>query len=54
MKDSLFGFKDSIEREEFIIVVPVLLFFAWLGYYLLDGSSPVSYTHLTLPTILLV
>lgn len=40
MKDSLFGFKDSIEREEFIIVVPVLLFFAWLGYYLLDGSSP--------------
>jgi outer membrane protein OmpA-like peptidoglycan-associated protein len=40
MKDSLFGFKDNIEREEFIIAIPVLLFFAWLGYYLLGDSAP--------------
>lgn len=40
MKDSLFGFKDDKEREEFIIVIPVLLFFAWLVYYLLGDSTP--------------
>ena len=40
MKDSLFGFKDEIEREEFIIAIPVLLFFGWLGYYLLGDSAP--------------
>jgi outer membrane protein OmpA-like peptidoglycan-associated protein len=39
MKDSLFGFKDETEREEFIVVIPVLLFFAWLGYYLLSDSD---------------
>ena len=27
---------------------------AWTLYRLEDGHSPVSYTHLTLPTILLV
>lgn len=39
MKDSLFGFKDEKEREEFIVVIPVLLFFAWLGYYLLSDTD---------------
>lgn len=44
MKDSLFGFKDNEEREEFIIVIPVLLFFAWLGYYLLGNTVSESNT----------
>ena len=40
MKDSLFGFKDDKEREEFIIAIPVVLLFAWLVYYLLGDDIP--------------
>ncbi len=41
MKNSLFNFKDDEEREMFFIAIPVILFFAVLGYWLTtDGSAP--------------